>query len=160
MRESIGAGWIMTIVITFLILFSGYLALSINYSKAFKVKDGIVDKLQKHNGPNAESIADIESYMSKIGYSSKGYCTEFSEDSLVYIGVNRGIYTMNGRDKYNYCIQKIANKSTTGTGMQMFGAYYKVIVFFTLSLPILDNISSFRISGETVYLQYPNDTCF
>ena len=72
-----------------------------------------------------------------------------------FIGIMKFLYR-----EYKFDIQKIANESTTGTGKQTFGAYYKVIVFFTLSLPILDNISSFRVSGETVYLQYPNDTCF
>ena len=58
MREAIGATWITGVVLAFIALFSGYLALSINYSKAFKVKDGIVDRLEKHSGPETRSIMD------------------------------------------------------------------------------------------------------
>ena len=36
MRESIGATWIFTICLTFIILMTAYLAISVNYAKAFK----------------------------------------------------------------------------------------------------------------------------
>ena len=38
MRESIGGTWILSIVMTFLMLFTAYLAVSVNYAKAFRVK--------------------------------------------------------------------------------------------------------------------------
>lgn len=158
MKESIGATWIMSIVIVFIIIFSGYLALSINYSKAFRVKDGIIDRLQKHNGPNAESLADISNYMNEIGYNSKGRCDDlYSADKYIsYIGVSQNISDYQGTEKYNYCVQKVYSR---GSSEQMFGAYYKVVVFFSISLPLLD-FANFKVSGETVYLQYPNDTAF
>ena len=83
MREAIGATWIMGIVIVFIALFSGYLAFSVNYSKAFKVKDGIVDRIQKHNGPNQEAIDDIADLMNDIGYSSTGKCSNFFNDNTL-----------------------------------------------------------------------------
>ena len=45
MREAIGGTWLLTIVLVFIVLFSSFLALSINYSKAFKVKNGIVKEV-------------------------------------------------------------------------------------------------------------------
>jgi hypothetical protein len=45
MREAIGGTWIFSIVIVFIVLFSSYLAISVNYSKAFKVKKVIYQVL-------------------------------------------------------------------------------------------------------------------
>ena len=50
MRESIGATWLLGLVIAFIIFFSSFLALSVNYSKAFNVKNNIVDFVEKYEG--------------------------------------------------------------------------------------------------------------
>ena len=44
MREAIGGTWIFGLVIVFIVLFTSYLALSVNYSKAFKAHRNIVVK--------------------------------------------------------------------------------------------------------------------
>ena len=48
MRESIGGAWLVGIVITFVVLFTSYLALSVNYSKAFKVKNDIISLIEEN----------------------------------------------------------------------------------------------------------------
>lgn len=160
MRESIGATWILGIVLAFIALFSGYLAFSVNYSKAFRIKDGIVDRLQKHNGLNNESVKDISELMSEIGYSSKGNCSNFFTDSdLKYAGVV-GEYVEThansayDNNTYNYCVQKVKSVGSEG---QLTASYYKVYVFFSLSLPFFNSGSTFNVSGETVNLYYPED---
>ena len=41
MRESMGATWLFGIVALFIVLFSGFMAYSISYTKAFKTKNEI-----------------------------------------------------------------------------------------------------------------------
>lgn len=161
MREAIGASWIMGIVLTFIALFSGYLAFSINYSKAFRVKDGIIERLEKHNGPNGGnggkgSIDDINAFLTEIGYNSKGDCKKvFGDTGLDYIGVTDDYVTSNPESgTYNYCIQRVTAYNQNG---QLRAAYYKVVVFFSLSIPIIDLSSSFHVSGETINIYYPED---
>lgn len=161
MRESIGATWILGIVLTFIALFSGYLAFSVNYSKAFRVKDGIVDRIEKHSGFNQEAIEDINDLMKEINYSSEGNCSTFFTDSeLPYIGVTDNVRSNPITDgaydnsEYNYCVQRIDSFNSNGT---LSASYYKVYVFFSLSLPILNSSSTFNISGETTNIYYPND---
>lgn len=156
MREAIGASWIMIIVLTFIALFSGYLALSINYSKAFRVKDGIVDRLEKHSGPNTDSIEDIYNLMSEINYNSKGSCDLLDNETRVeFIGVNKNMVTKNPHNgEYNYCVSKVNAYNPSG---QMTSAYYKVVVFFSLSFPIFEELLSFHVSGETINIFYPED---
>lgn len=156
MREAIGASWLMIIVMSFIALFSGYLALSINYSKAFRVKDGIVDRLEKHYGLNQESLEDITAFINEIGYNSKGLCNMLDASSQAnYVGVNRDrVDSRPSTGRYNYCISKINSYSPSG---QLTSAYYQVVVFFSLSLPLLENFSQFHVSGETINISFPKD---
>ena len=47
MKDSIGAIPSLALVFMFIIIISGYLAFSVNYSKAFKMKSKIIDVLQE-----------------------------------------------------------------------------------------------------------------
>ena len=159
MREAIGATWIFGIVITFIALFSGYLAFSINYSKAFRMKDGIVERIEKHGGPNKDAIDDIGNLMNEIGYSSKGKCaTFFNNSQLKWGGVNKKQVTkpsdVNSKDNFNYCLQRVDSFNTNG---QLSASYYKVYVFFSISLPFIDTSSAFYVTGETSNIYFPVD---
>ena len=93
MREAIGATWIFGIVIVFIVLFTGYLAFSINYAKAFTVKDSIIDTLEKYSGPGKYSgtksdintgpvFEEINKKMINVNYNAKGSCKTVTEAML------------------------------------------------------------------------------
>ncbi len=48
MKESIGSVWIFAICMTFIVLFTGYIAIAVNYSKAFRIKSHIVSEIEKN----------------------------------------------------------------------------------------------------------------
>ena len=50
MRESIGGLWLFSIVITFIVLFVSFLAYSISYTRAFKVKNEIINYIERAEG--------------------------------------------------------------------------------------------------------------
>lgn len=160
MKESIGASWLLTIVLVFIALFSGYLAFSVNYSKAFRVKDGIVDRLEKYNGPNNKSLEEIAEFIGEVNYTSKGKCDSISgDDRLPSMGVVVGDLhpdiPASENDTYHYCIQRI--KAYSPNDGQLTSSYYRVVVFFSLSLPIFNIGSTFHVDGETINIQYPED---
>ena len=164
MRESIGATWIMIVVMLFITLFSAYLAFSINYSKAFKVKDGIISRIEKYNGLKEETFKDIDAYLREIGYTSKGRCDMFVSDQKVkFMGVNidepidsLSIFTdaSAAKAEYNYCIGRVFSYDPIG---QMTASYYNVVVFYSLSLPMINDMFNFYISGDTSNIYYPTD---
>ena len=43
MRQSIGGTWLFSLMIIFILLFTAYLAVAINYSKSFKVKNEVIN---------------------------------------------------------------------------------------------------------------------
>lgn len=158
MREAIGATWIMGIVIAFIALFSGFLAFSINYSKAFKVKNGIVERIEKYGGLNEDTAKEISSFLKEIGYNATGSCKMvMNDEKLKFAGfrIDEGATAHPSKSgKYNFCVQKIQSQSVSG---QMSTAYYKVHVFFSLSIPIIENFTKFDITGETQNIYFPND---
>jgi len=140
MREAIGGTWIMGIVIFFIILFSSYLAISVNYSRAFKVKNEIINVIEKYQGHSLDAQGDILDRLNTIGYFVFSTCTfgdnpweGFSESS-------------NGSGRYRYCVAAFCEQ---GANVTMPRAYYSVGVFFRLDLPIFRDIFTFPVTGET-----------
>ena len=173
MRESIGAAWIMVIVMTFITVFSGYLAFSVNYSKAFRVKDGIVERIQKHNGivDAKGTLVEIDNFLKEINYNAKGNCNQFlkekdDETGESYVnGTNLAGITgtearINPRDDevFNYCLVKVAANRSTSTAMN--AAYYKVFVFFSLQIGSITLFSKFNVQGQTQTIYYGQDAIF
>lgn len=160
MREAIGGTWIFSIVIVFIVLFSSFLAISVNYSKAFKVKSGIVSILEKDEGFNKTSQAEITNYLSRVGYAVYGSCGSETDDNgntIKYAGQDSS--TTNST-KYKYCIATTTTGDTVTDGdtIVLKKTYYKVKVFFRLDLPIMGNIFVFPVTGETKAIYYANET--
>ena len=156
MRESIGGTWVTQLVIVFMLLFVAFLTLSINYSKAYRVKNQTISIIEKRQGINSTTIRYINSYLRSSGYNTKGYCGKDVKN--VY-----GIDSLDDKDitltpakknvKYYYCIYKIDNKSNNFKRK----ANYGVILFFKFNLPVIGDITTFSVDGETKDIIYPNE---
>ena len=134
MREAIGGTWMMGIVVFFIVLFSGYLAISVNYSKAFKVKNSIIGYIEKNKGMNNKTQDDINAYLDTIGYYVSSSCN----------GRGTGYGDVNGNPRY--CVEK---HDANAEYVTMKKTYYTVTVFFKLDLPIIGSIFVFPVYGET-----------
>ena len=139
MREAIGGTWIFGIVVTFIVLFSSYLAISVNYSKAFHVKNEMVSIIEKYEGFNSSAQEAIETYAAGYGYGVRGSCS----------GRGQGFDSSDGKSKY--CI------ACTSTNDSLKKSYYTVTVFFKLDLPIIGNIFTFPVTGSTKSIHFPTD---
>lgn len=160
MREAIGGSWLLGFVLFFIVLFSGYLALSINYTKAFKVKNKIINLIEENEGftptvsaselptrtddylSHSDKTEDkVYLYLKDIGYASTTIpgkkCPSGDE-----IDMHEG----------GYCVEKICSAQ---------GAYYKVTSFIKIELPLIPTLVV-PITGETkvlFYTQDGKDTC-
>lgn len=144
MRESIGATWIYMIAIALVLLFSGYLTLSINYSRAFKVKNEIVNIIERNKGINNESITEINTYLKKVGYRTTGDCPATSSGySTAGLGITNDPM---------YCVESVLAHESTEESLEAY--YFRVTVFFKLDIPIISSIFNFDVDGDskTVYI--------
>lgn len=156
MKEAIGGSWIFGIVIAFVAFFAGYVSLSLNYSKIYRVKDEVVVLLQNYNGINEESIKAISKYVNDVGYRNYGDCDlSVGKEAKCIIGVDSRQVTDNNY-KYsrkvndvNYCVEKIPTKDNA--------AYYQVTLFFKVDLPIIRQMFGMNVQGETSVLVSPEE---
>lgn len=161
MREAIGGTWLFNLVIFFVLLFTGYMCLSINYSKAFSVKDKIITEIERNGGikdiSNADkkdkTINNIAKYLQEVGYRTTGNCNGYD------YGCNReGICTSiasGSNSNYSYCLKEIKASDTytnAKDGEFIFVNYYKVKVFYQLDLPVIRQLFNFSIKGDTKLL--------
>lgn len=157
MRESIGGTWIFSLVIIFIVLFTGYLAVSINYSRAFKVKNGIIEIIEKNEGFNEDTRTKISEYLNGASYFVYGKC---GENETGHGKAN------NQSNKSRYCIKTLSygvdnGDTSTDTSNDPSTAIpynrYYIRVFFRLDLPILGDILTFPVTGETKAVYFAND---
>lgn len=145
MRESIGATWIFSICLTFIVLFTAYLAISVNYAKAFRIKNHIVTRIEENEGYNSGLEADLSTYLIAQGYSAYSTCPDYSSDekgSWEKVGC---VNPQNGNENQcGACIYRVESNSHLGQQ-----SYYRVVSFFKFDLPVISYITTFKIKGES-----------
>lgn len=157
MRETIGGTWIMQLVIVFMLIFVAFLALSLNYSKAFQMKNELLTMIEKKEGltdGSNGSIALINNYLSSNAYRVKRACPV---DSYGVSDLNRTtaekVTNASSGKQYYYCVQKVDSPSTNHKEK----VFYKVNIFFYFNLPIIGDIFKFTINGATNDIVVPAD---
>ncbi len=162
MREAIGGTWITQLVIVFMFVFVAFLALSINYSKAFRVKNEVLSFIEKNEGITHEqgdtlgSIGYINQYLSNSGYSTLGKCDvgSYGSNNLNNNTSNLiPISDSNKNEKFYYCIKKVKSPTINFPDR----AYYEVKLFFKFNLPVMGDITTFKVEGQTKDVVNPAD---
>lgn len=142
MKEVIGSTWVFSLVVAFMFLFSGFLALSISYSKIFKLKNEVLVILEKYEGLTPDSHQIINNLLSSSGYKTKGDCSgwRYGQDNLQ--SSPRNINKVQKSKTYFYCLTpEVANKSGY--------IHYEVSLFYRFNLPVLGEFTNFKITGRT-----------
>ena len=110
MKASISSIWLVGLVLVFLLIFSAYIIITVDYSKSFKLKNEVVSIVEKNKGMvykkgsllkstvkdgvkvvgDLGSIKTINAYLAASSYTAKGSCnydTSKSGGSVVWYGV-------------------------------------------------------------------------
>ena len=154
MRETIGSTWIFQLIIVFILLFASYLALTINYSKSFKVKNEVITIIEHNEGMTEDGIKLIGSYLTGSSYNANGHC------ELGWFGAKSLEGTVNSLESvtdnnayYYYCVNKYSSHSIAHSGR----SYYKIKLFFKFDLPVLGQITTFNVDGQTNEMDHTYD---
>ena len=136
MREAIGNTFVYSIIIAFIGILFLILIGSLSYSKAFKIKNRIIEIIEKNDGYDNEKVrTEIDNYLKTVGYnvsskaSNRGTCT-----------ILNGTRAINTIKNYDYCIYRFNTVK---------GPYYHVTVFISFDIPIISSYLRIPISGET-----------
>lgn len=158
MKESIGGTQIFILVVALVLIFSGIMALTINRSNAFSVKDQLVSIIEREGRFDMESeivgdrlsgkgdaLTQIVESLEHNSYRQLGRCPE-SEGNTIVTAYQRNGSKVSGDNKASFCVVRISGESPIGAPPVY---YYQVIVFYTLDLPVLNTLFNFRVVGET-----------
>lgn len=158
MRESISITTIFQIVILFILLFTAIMALTINNSNAFGIKDQVVNILETNQGRYKEGESldqEIVDLLASTSYRNTGKCSDG------FTGFDRNGAMVNSDQQAAICIREVnategvdnyLNRVLQGnvaTGEFMPGKYYQIEVFFQLDLPVVKQIYNFKSKAET-----------
>ena len=171
MREGISMTAIFQIVIIFIILFAAIMALTINNSNAFGVKDEIINAIESNNGEfftsaNGYLSDEIVQPMKDASYRISGKCPTVESYDLddVYYGYDRNGKPVGQSERASVCIRKVnvmskleeyydkvfdPYGSRIAKGDFYEGFYYQIVVFYQLDIPIVNQVYDFQTKGET-----------
>jgi len=135
MKAATGNAMLMNIIIVFLVAVMALLVTSISYTKAFRIKNRIIDIIEYHNGnfSTGNIQSEINSSLSSIGYryNNGKQCPilDNGNTSVSYAGTD-----------YLYCIYTYNSNR---------GKYYKVIAYMYFDFPIIGEHINIPVYGET-----------
>jgi hypothetical protein len=160
MREAIGGAMTLEIIIVFLVLVNSYLAFSVNYTRAFRVKNAIIDLIENYEGFPVDGVSCNGTNSSS---SNPEFNTKFCNIIRSY-GYNSPEFARNdcggtdqpgGVNDIGVCIFPHVNINNQTSGSDSFyGIYYTVYTYIDIDLPILNRVlqampNIFRITGDT-----------
>lgn len=163
MKESISLTTILQIVILFILLFTAIMALTINNSNAFGMKDKIVNIIELDNGnfQNASGgLSDeIVATLDEATYRTTGKC----DVDAGFRGFSRTGEEVPSGNKAAVCIKEVhvtdeidaylssdeVLGDTVATGDSIKGTYYQIVVFYQLDIPLVNQVYNFSTKGET-----------
>lgn len=188
MKASISSVWLVGLVITFLMVFSAYIIITVDYSKSFKLKNEVLTIIEKNKGMTLYSgaqtktvpstitsgsvlthvgaIKTINAFLAASHYTAKGPCN-IPRGSLYVYGVKELKYGQN--DNWTQ-IGELAKKNTgyyycfakypTGRSDKEAydSVYYRVELFYKFEIPILREFLPIRVDGVTDEIYLPQES--
>lgn len=144
MKEAVGGTFMIYVLLIFIAVYITFVAVALNYAKAFRVKNSVIDIIEQNEGMTDDELNDINKSgdtITKINERLKDY--------NYYITLSDSYL-----DKYNdytcfdrgYCISKVGD----------IREYYRVVTFVQLSIPFIDFNITIPIRGETRVIERIN----
>lgn len=185
MKKSIANVWLLGIILVFILVFACYITITINYTASFKMKNEMLNIIEKHKGLvdkqsnatneegrhiNAGSFQTINLYLIGNAYNAMGNCPNDGEKwyGVTDIGFGSGKTDGEGKyevassnKKYYYCFAKIDlnSKGDSKTKISQYSTiYYKIRLFYKFEIPVLSDFFAVRVDGATDEIYNPNSS--
>ncbi len=131
MKDSVGSTVLMKIFVVFMVVYIILMASILNYTKTFRIKNQIINIINRQGGYNASARQEIADYIEKSSMYMECTLLEGSNDF--------------GSDPNNKkCeIKEYVVEDAAG------GRYYKVKVYVTFQFPLIKQTLQIPITGET-----------
>lgn len=151
MRNTIGGTWLLQLMILFILLFVGFIILTLNYSKTIKLKNEMISIVEKYDGLNEKSIELVNNFLVSSNYGVMNVCTGEERSGIygAYDLYTNALEPARAGAKYYYCVKKYKGANTSN--------YFQVTLFYKFNLPIIGETGRFMIKGTTTNFQSVDD---
>lgn len=164
MRDAFGGAFMINVFLVFILIYISFTAMALNYAKAFKVKNSIVEYLESNEVINLNTLSA----------SQMEAMERFIDDEILgnmnYNLSGQAICATEGIEEYDYTGKRVAYChdsgiviEQTGSATNTEGVYYTVSTYVGWSIPFLNKLLSlngnnqqqevvfgrWKISGET-----------
>ena len=138
-------------LLNMVIVFSGIVILFfigiISYSKAYRVKNRIIEIVEKYEGYTDAAVEEINESLSEAGYSLASKNCSKVQNHLDDLNIDKDAVDGNeNRGPYNYCIYEVTSKSSDNS------KYYIVATFVHFDFPLIGDWINIPVYGETKIL--------
>lgn len=147
MKEAIANANVFNLMIVFIVILMAFFVGSLGYSKAFKVKNLIINEIEREEDYNDTMGEDIDKTLSEIGYRVSNSNINRCENvkNTEFAGSSEKIEVANKNSKYEYCVFKISNVNGARSSYR-----YRVIAYMYFDIPIINNLLKIPVKGETI----------
>ena len=167
MKEAIGNAALFNIVIIFVGILIAFFVGSLGYSKAYKVKNKIVEEIEKE-GEHSTTVAQAEKAYSRAEPEIMDWLASGDDGKGIGYRINTAAGQNNSRcpkkdgaelvnqvSDYEYCvyIHSTCKDETKGK----CGIYYSVTAYMYFDVPIIEDLIRIPISGETMTFTINNN---
>lgn len=147
MKEAIGTSLVFSLMMVFISVMIAILIGSISYSKGFKVRNRIIDRIEEYKGfsTTGDVALKIEEDLKNVGYR---IVEDVDCADMEYNGGTVSSLTNNNFNYYNYCVYEYKTDR---------GNYYGVTVFIQFDIPLIGNYIKLPVYGETRIMYDKNE---
>ena len=136
MRDAFGGAFSIKLMLVFLVLYVAFICVALNYSRAFRVKNRIIDIIEQNEGYNINNTSDavanqIDSYLRNTGYYINAEARQYLAD--------KNVSSCSQLYGQGYCVYKISSNPD----------YYGVETYMIFTLPIINIKFPIAVKGET-----------
>lgn len=143
MRESFGGAFMIKLILIFIVVYISFMAVAINYAKAFRVKNNVINLLEQNQFKLGDEITFIDKYLDSVPYNFYDNRSVQDNCNNVTFGSTdnekKTVLTLNGA-----CIVKMGDEDENSRDY-----YYKVTTYISIEFPFFNIYMTFPISGET-----------
>lgn len=144
MNESIGTIPVIVVIMFFIVAVSGYIAFTVNYSKAFKAKSEIINLIQQNKNVVDDSLESKTYERLKV--------VQYSADKK-YVSNNCEIDNYQPVGNQGWCYKVITTSGDPTKCGKNDKKYIKIKTFISIDVPVLkelfSNLSLFVVEGST-----------
>ena len=139
-KESFGGAFMLKMVLVFIVIYVSFMAVAVNYAKAFRVKNNVINILEQSQFViSTDDFNEIDEYLNKVPYNLNGNSSVKNDCSNIGFD-NKNSSKTKGLTQNGVCITKV------GTNTDF---YYRVTTYISIEFPFFDISMTLPINGET-----------